>query len=64
MEGITNERQAANLIRNEELRTGIIKGLDNNLRASAKGTKRPHREGLFGPRRSMMKLRTLRSSSV
>jgi len=64
MEGITKERQTANTNKKEHLKKGVIKGLDSNLRASAKGMNRPQREGLFGPRRFIMKLRTLRSSKV
>jgi len=42
----------------------IIKGLVSNLRASANGTSKPEREGLFGPRRNIIYPRTLRSIKV
>lgn len=42
----------------------IMKGLDSNLRASAKGTSKPEKDGLLGPRRSIIYPKTLRSNKV
>jgi len=51
-------------MRKREAEIGQEDFLDNSLRASANGTSRPVQEGLFGPLRSIIYARNLRSSKV
>jgi len=64
IQGITNIRKQAKRIKNGLPEAGIIKGLVSNLVASANGTSQPRKDGLLGPRRSMIKPKTLRSIKV
>ena len=52
--GIINIKKQAKRIKRVPPEVGIINGLDNNLRASAKGTIKPRNDGLFGPRRNII----------
>lgn len=63
-QGIVKLKKQAKFIKKglpDEVR---INGLDNNFRASAKGTIRPPKEGLLGPRRYIIYPKTLRSNNV
>ena len=62
--GIKNIKKQANRVKRGLLEDVIIKGLVSNFRASANGTRRPDKEGLFGPRRSIIYPKTLRSNKV
>ena len=64
IEGIRNNRTQAKLVRNIEPEDVCRSGLVRSFRASAKGTKKPESEGLFGPRRNIIYAKTLRSSNV
>ena len=59
-----NNRKQAKLVRNIEPVVVCRSGLVRSFRASAKGTKIPESEGLFGPRRNIIYAKTLRSSKV
>jgi len=52
--GIINIKKQAKRVKNGLEEEVIIKGLDNNLKASAKGTSKPDTDGLFGPRRNII----------
>merc|ERR1712212_864821 len=52
--GITNIKKQANRIKSGLPEVGQLKGLANNLRASAKGTNKPTADGLFGPFRNII----------
>jgi len=52
--GIINNKKQAKRIKRGLLEVGQLKGLVNNLRASAKGTNKPRIDGLLGPRRSII----------
>lgn len=53
-QGMINIRKQAKRDRKQLPEVVSKKGLDNNFMASAKGTNKPEREGLLGPRRNIM----------
>ena len=53
-QGIKKEIKQAKRTKKGLPKAGILKGLDRSLKASAKGTMRPSRAGLFGPRRNII----------
>lgn len=63
-EGTTRKPKQAPRMSSEDPEERNKKGLVSSLRASAKGTKTPHKDGLFGPLRNMIYARTLRSKRV
>jgi len=64
VEGTTNPKTQAQRVKKKEAGKVNKKGLQISLRASAKGVKRPMKEGLFGPRRNIIYESVFRSSKV
>jgi len=63
-QGIIKSKKHAKRVKIGLLVVVIINGLASNLSASANGTSRPDKEGLLGPRRSIIYPKTLRSIKV
>ena len=62
--GIINIKKQAYRVKKGLLEDVIIKGFVSNFRASANGTSKPDKKGLFGPRRNIIYPKTLRSNRV